>query len=168
MNRSLALFAIGVVFGGLAGFLLAAGNGITLDGHDHGEHLAASDSDHTGRGDGMAHDHAEMLVLDAAAAPPTLTLDVVEDPMSGWNLNIRTANFRFAPEHASSAHIAGEGHAHVYVNGVKIARLYGPWMHIGALDPGENVIMVTLNSNDHRTFAIGDTPISAQTTVTVE
>ncbi len=168
MNRSLGLLVIGIVFGGLAGFLFAAGNGITLDGHDHGEHLAASDGDHAGHHTGKTHDHGEMLVLDAASAPPSLTLDVVEDPMSGWNLNIRTANFRFAPEHASSAHITGEGHAHVYVNGLKIARLYGPWMHISALDPGENVIMVTLNSNDHRTLAIDDKPVSAETTIVVE
>ena len=37
MNRTLALFAIGLIFGGGIGFALAAGNGITFDGHDHGD-----------------------------------------------------------------------------------------------------------------------------------
>ena len=42
MNRQLALFAIGLLFGGIIGFLIAAGNGITISGHDH--HHEHSDS----------------------------------------------------------------------------------------------------------------------------
>ncbi|MDW4496468.1 hypothetical protein R5H30_00625 [Sulfitobacter sp. D35] len=37
MDRGLFLFLIGLVFGGGIGFLLAAGYGVTLDGHDHGD-----------------------------------------------------------------------------------------------------------------------------------
>ena len=35
MDRSLALLGIGLVFGGGIGFLVAATNGVTLDGHEH-------------------------------------------------------------------------------------------------------------------------------------
>ena len=35
MTRQLALFVIGLLFGGVIGFLIAAGNGIELSGHDH-------------------------------------------------------------------------------------------------------------------------------------
>ena len=40
MDRSLALFAIGLVFGGGIGFAIAASNGVTFDGHDHGDPAA--------------------------------------------------------------------------------------------------------------------------------
>lgn len=38
MDRGLALFLIGLLFGGGIGFVAAAGLGVTLDGHDHGAH----------------------------------------------------------------------------------------------------------------------------------
>ena len=37
MDRSLWLLVIGLVFGSGIGFVIAAGNGITLDGHDHND-----------------------------------------------------------------------------------------------------------------------------------
>ena len=39
--------------------------------------------------------------------------------------------------------------AHLYINGEKVARLYGPWYHIAYLEPGKNEILVTLNANNH-------------------
>ena len=35
ITRQLALFVIGILFGGVIGFLIAAGNGIELHGHHH-------------------------------------------------------------------------------------------------------------------------------------
>lgn len=35
MDRSIAMLLIGLVFGFGLGFVVAAANGITLDGHDH-------------------------------------------------------------------------------------------------------------------------------------
>ena len=43
INRQLALFGIGLLFGGVIGFLIAAGNGIEFSGHDHShDHGTAS------------------------------------------------------------------------------------------------------------------------------
>lgn len=75
--------------------------------------------------------------------------------MSGWNLRLKTTNFEFSPENANGPHQAGEGHAHLYVNGKKRARLYGRWFHIDRLPPGRVALTVTLNSNDHRPLAVG-------------
>ena len=71
-----------------------------------------------------------------------------------------TTNFRFAPENASSPHRDGEGHALLYVNGEKVARLYGPWFHIEFLPSGPTKVTVTLNANDHSGLAVGDAPLS--------
>ncbi|QUJ76328.1 hypothetical protein KDD17_15750 [Sulfitobacter albidus] len=163
--RTLALFLIGVTFGGAGGFVYAAANGITLDGHDH------SDPAHHG---GMQHgdgDHAMLhdtpRDVDPASAP-TLAVEVTADPMAGYNLHVMAERFRYAPRAASGPHVAGEGHAHVYANGVKLGRLYGPWMHLENLPKGEVEITVTLNANDHRPLAIAGAPIAASTTVTVD
>jgi len=164
MTRSIALLLIGLIFGGGIGFVVAASNGVTLDGHDHDAH----DDHGTGMSQTMEHSHDEMLTLTTDVAAPTLDIEVLKDPSAGWNLHVMTENFRFAPEHASLAHVAGEGHAHVYVNGTKIGRLYGNWMHIAELPKGEAKVEVTLNSNDHLLLANGDTPLSVTKSVQSE
>jgi len=158
MNKPLALLGVGLILGGLTGFMFAASYGITLDGHDHG-------TDHATHG---GHAQGELLSLTAGPSAPTLKIMVMPDPASGWNLHIMAENFKFAPENASRDHIDGEGHAHVYVNGNKLARLYASWMHIADLMPGQHVITVSLNSNDHRQLAIDDKPLRVEQTITVE
>ena len=68
------------------------------------------------------HDHGIMDVSTSGSIP-TLQLAVQKDSMSGWNLHLIIRNFRFAPERASQEHRTGEGHAHLYTDGKKIARL---------------------------------------------
>lgn len=170
MDRSLPMLVIGLIFGGGIGFLVAAANGITLDGHDHG--VAADHAGHETAGTssnrhGSHESHDTMLSLPAAGAP-TLKIALTADPASGWNLHVTTTGFRFAPRSAGAGHVAGEGHAHVYVNGTKIARLYGPWMHIADLPKGRATVEVTLNSNDHRSLAVGDVPLAARVEVDTE
>lgn len=157
MNRSIPMLVIGLVFGGLVGFLLAAGYGVTLDGHDHG-------SDHGGDSHQASgsHDHAETIDVSGDKTP---VVDAIlhADPMGGWNLEVQTQNFRFAPEHVSTPHVIGEGHAHVYVNGTKIGRLYGNWMQMPSLVAGD-VVAVILSSNDHKTLAVGAKAVTATVT----
>ena len=107
------------------------------------------------------HAHGEGLALEPGASAPTLDIAVQPDPVSGWNLNIQTQNFRFAAEAAGKDHVAGEGHAHIYVNGEKLARAYGNWFHLETLPEGTVEIEVTLNSNDHRALLVGEVPLSA-------
>lgn len=166
MNKPLALLAVGLVLGGLTGFMLAAGYGITLDGHDHGDH--SNQGSHGDAHDGKGQEHGEMLSLPARPDAPTLKMVAMPDPASGWNLHIMTTNFRFSPENASRDHVDGEGHAHVYVNGQKLARIYGAWMHIADLPVGDNVIAVTLNSNDHRELGVDGQALKVEQTITVE
>lgn len=163
MNKPLGMLAVGLVLGGLTGFMFAAGYGVTLDGHDHGDHGAAHDKEH-----GKGHDHGDMLSLHAGPNAPTLNMMVMPDPATGWNLHIMTTNFTFSPQNASRDHVDGEGHAHVYVNGKKIARVYGAWMHIADLEPGEQVIAVTLNSNDHRELGVDGQALRVEQTVTAQ
>lgn len=94
------------------------------------------------------HTHDEAIEVGTANAP-TLDLVMVEDPAGGWNLRLDTTNFVFAPENVSTEHVPGEGHAHLYVDGIKITRIYGQWHQLPTLQPGEHTIRVDLSANDH-------------------
>ncbi|NET55883.1 MAG: hypothetical protein F6K47_06855 [Symploca sp. SIO2E6] len=87
---------------------------------------------------------------------PRVDLIVHQDTMKGWNLEIKVSNFKFAPENANKEHISGEGHAHLYINGEKITRLYGNWFYLDHLEPGRHEITVTLNSNSHENLVYNE------------
>jgi len=114
---------------------------------------------------GMSHDSMPMrhgtMEVGGMPAPPAVRLTVHKDPKAGWNLQVQVENFRFAPEHASTAHVPGEGHAHLFIDGKKVTRLYGEWYRIPALAPGTHKITVTLNANSHEDLTIKGKPISA-------
>jgi hypothetical protein len=115
---------------------------------------------------GTAMQHGRMEVGDAAA-PPVVTLVVHKDSKTGWNLQVRAENFRFAPEHASTVHVAGEGHAHLFIDGKKVTRLYGEWYYLPALPPGVHKITVTLNANSHEDLTVKGKVVSDTTEVRV-
>lgn len=171
MDRTLPLFLIGLLFGGAIGFSIAAGNGYTFDDHDHSDasQHAPLMIDHSKMNHG-AGDHAmmhEALLEVATEDAPILSILITPDPVAGHNLHVMVENFVFSPQNAGHQHVAGEGHAHVYVNGKKLARLYGNWMHLDALPKGDVTVEVTLNSNNHRPLALQGQTISAREKLTI-
>lgn len=108
-----------------------------------------SEHDHDG------HTHPELVVMPEDGSAPTVDFELLEDAAGGWNLHIQTTNYTFAPENVNGENMAGEGHAHIYINNVKLARVYGPWFHIGSLPSGDTEIVVTLNANDHSEMSVG-------------
>ncbi len=113
------------------------------------------------------HDHSATREVAADGAVPTVSLEVTPDPSSGWNVQVTLGNFHLAPERASTEHVEGEGHMHIYVDGVKINRLYGLWYHLGNLEPGEREVRVELSANDHATLTHNGNPIDATVMVDV-
>ena len=103
-----------------------------------------------------AMNHGILDISKDGLIPEITAFKLVKDPMSGWNVYLEVDHFTFTPENASQAHRQGEGHAHLYLNGSKIARLYGQWFHIPELIKATNELKVTLNSNDHQTLAVGE------------
>ena len=99
---------------------------------------------------------------------PTIELVVTEDPKAGWNLEIQTTNFTFTPEFASQDPVLNEGHAHLYIDGEKITRLYGPWYYLGEFEEGEYLVTVDLNANDHSPFAVDGVIIQDEVLIHVE
>jgi hypothetical protein len=92
--------------------------------------------------------HGKLEIQDNKAVP-TVDLEVFPDEMGGWNVQVKTTNFQFAPENLDKSSLPTEGHAHLYLNNKKLTRLYGNWHYLGNLPAGFHSVMVTLNTNRH-------------------
>ncbi|WP_444906442.1 hypothetical protein ACJJIR_18625 [Microbulbifer sp. SSSA008] len=110
-------------------------------------------------------DQHPVIEIPLHVAAPRIELDMSRDDMSGYNLHIDYDRFelespRFANDDSEQFL---EGHAHLYINGEKIQRLYGSDLHIPGklLKPGFNQVTVTLNAHDHSTWSRGGKRILA-------
>ncbi|MCY3979764.1 MAG: hypothetical protein OXG23_16815 [Chloroflexi bacterium] len=104
-------------------------------------------------GDAHKHDHSKTIDLDPDGSPQvTLTLFPVNG--GGYNLRLQTQNFIFTPQNVDGDPIPGEGHAHLYIDDVKIARLYGEWHHLESTPEGAETLTVALYANDHSAFTV--------------
>ncbi|MBW4658690.1 MAG: hypothetical protein KME15_08450 [Drouetiella hepatica Uher 2000/2452] len=109
-----------------------------------------------------AHSHDMIEVLSPL---PTVKLIAHPDAKQGWNLEVQVTNFKFAPERVNQASVPTEGHAHLYVDGEKITRLYGNWYYLSSLSPGKHEITVALNANGHESLMHNGEPIQASVMV---
>lgn len=121
--------------------------------------VAETTSTHDGH-NAMEHTHEPYDVPEGVPVP-TVELNVNEDEKGGWNVQIITTNFTFAPERVNQDNVDGEGHAHIYVDGEKVTRVYSEWYYLGDLGEGEYEISVDLNTNQHDVYAVDGEPIEA-------
>ena len=110
--------------------------------------------------DALMHDPSRIINLEAAAAP-SLDLQVYALADGSFNIQLQTSKFTFTPQNIDMAPVIGEGHAHLYVDGVKIARLYSEWHHLPTLPPDAETLTVALYANNHQGFAVNGKLISA-------
>ena len=102
--------------------------------------------------------------IEANKPYPSVNLEIYEDNMDGYNLFIKLENFILTPMDVGKKNKSNSGHIHLYVNDIKIGRVYSNWFHI----PGryfnlkENIIRITLNSNLHDSFTINGNPIESE------
>lgn len=144
--RALILFIIGIVFGTGTGFLLA----LPVVEHDHAGH------------DDPSHEHS--IVTAWTGPEPTIAIALMPEGNGAFNLRIDETGFIFAPEHVNQATVQGEGHAHVYLDGVKIARIYSQWAHLTEIKSG-SILRVTLHANDHTAWGYNGQPVAAEVVV---
>ena len=116
----------------------------------------------------VAQNHMHGSIDVSPIAAPRIAMDIVKDPTGGWNVTLHTKNFAFTPEAVNQAHTPNTGHAHLYVDGVKFARLYGSHFHMPDLAPGQHEITVALSSNDHSFYRVDGVRIQARAIVMQE
>ena len=112
---------------------------------------------------GSPHVHGSSVEVAEGVPVPTIEIDVSEDRVEGWNLRIITTDFEIVPENVSTAHIDGEGHMHLYIDGEKVSRLYGEWHYISehTTGAGRHDVRVELSSNNHSALAVNGRIIDA-------
>lgn len=151
----------------IAAFLVAAVL-LAACGDDDAETDAASDTTEAGT-DGHGHGAMEGREVGDWDIVPTVDLEATPDGDGSVALDINTTGFVFGPEvdDDGAEHVDGEGHLHVYVDGVKVARIHTDEYRLDDLTPGDHDITVGLNGNDHRPWLVDGEPIEASRTVTV-
>ena len=119
------------------------------------------------KGNPMDHEHSKNVEWEGDEQP-SLYLSVQPYDSYGWVVIYNANNFTFNAENASSQHIQGEGHGHLYVNDVKIARLYGEPYYLRDLNMGANTIRITLNTNNHLSYVFNGAAIEKNVEIVVE
>lgn len=104
--------------------------------------------------------HPQFNIPEGAVAP-TIMLHPFKDSMGGWNIHIMTKGFIFSPQNAGKDDVMGEGHAHLFVNGKKVARVYGDWVHLN-VGKGTNKVKVNLTTNSHKDYFYNGKAIEAE------
>ena len=109
------------------------------------------------------HSQHPLIEVDEAEPAPSMRIHMAADSMDGFNIFLETENFRFTPQSVDTLPVSNEGHAHLYVNGVKVARMYSPWHHLSTklLREGINRLEVEFSTNDHSVWSIAGVPIGA-------
>lgn len=68
-----------------------------------------------------------------------------------WVLRVEVENFVFSNT-TDQPHALGHGHGHLYVDGMKIGRVFVPDITLGALPAGPHTVELGLYTNDHRAY----------------
>lgn len=121
-------------------------------------------------------DHSHMpIAIPENVKPVGLDLAIATDTMSGYNLSVITENYQLSPppeklnmQALMKVSINAEtgflqGHAHLYINGDKIQRIYGQHLHLPEswFKQGTNSVSVTINNHDHRYWTQSGTKVLA-------
>lgn len=116
----------------------------------------------------MGDMHQDFDIADGSQNIPTITINAFKDAKSGYNVQVVTSNWTFAPQKANiETGSYNEGHAHLTVGGKMISRVYGEWVHIPAdlLVKGDNNVEISLNTNTHKELHYLSKAISAQVVI---
>jgi len=130
------------------------------------ENMAMDDGDMEDMDHDAEHEHGE--TREWVGEVPTIDVAVTGDAASGWDVTaVISGDFTFT-DADTLTHVDGQGHVHLIVDGRVLAMSYNHDMHIDELTPGDHVVEITLASNDHADYVVGDDVIGGTAELTVE
>lgn len=105
--------------------------------------------------------HNQTIELDPLLPHPTLRLELIRDETDGFNLKLLVESFTLEAPPKTQKQSLEYGHAHIYLNDIKLMRLYGPDLHLpGRLfKQGISSLKVSLNNHQHAVLTINGAPI---------
>ena len=104
--------------------------------------------------------HSRLDVAAGQPQPQITNLIASKDPKLGWNITIETNDFEFTPQNANQKHSPGQGHAHLYVDGIKVTRVYSNYYYLNGYNDGIHELTITLNTNDHKDYFVNGQQVS--------
>lgn len=112
--------------------------------------------------------HYIQIEIPENMTPPSIAGAVKQDPSGTWYVEIQTENFTFTPENVGLEQTSyNEGHAHLYLNGKRMNRMYCQYYNLGKLKKGKYKILVTLNANNHGLYTYEGKPIVYEETIII-
>ena len=94
--------------------------------------------------------------VEVTAPFPSVSLEIMKDSADGYNLYVDLINFNLSPTLVGKENQSNSGYLSLYVNDIKIARVYSQWFHIPQrfFYLKENFVKVTLNTNLNGEFTL--------------
>ena len=122
-----------------------------------------------GHGEPSSHQHATAEDYGTIESEVPISIDITAevDDSGHVSVEVMTEGWLWTPDNVDGEHVPGEGHAHIYVDDVKIDRVYGPRYELEGLEHGERQVRVTLNTNSHSELTYGGKALESTVSVTV-
>ena len=99
--------------------------------------------------------------IEAEIPYPKVDIEVSIDKLGGYNLFFDLQNFKLSPENIEVKNDNNSGYLQLFVNNIKISRIYSSWFHAPErfFNQKENSIKVKLFTNLHDELTIDNEPI---------
>ena len=129
-----------------------------------GEHIIGvvlADNDHTELG---SYDYARVYLPDTRPYVEITTPAAGDTVPSDFNVSVATENYVLSSD-VEGTDVEGEGHFHVYVDGIYYSYSYDASTPLVGIDPGEHTLTVELVTNNHASL---EEVVIDQISITVE
>lgn len=138
-----------------------------MDDMDDAGHDDHDDHDDDAMDDDHDHAHAAVLNVDRADPIPGVAIEVTPtETVGAFDVAVTLENFTVDEANVDGEPVANTGHMHLLVDGVKVERFFD-LDHTVELGPGEFVVEVELNANDHTPWGVDGARINATQLVEV-
>ncbi len=111
--------------------------------------------------------HSVFLNLPQSATPPEVHIQTTALGGGRYLLMLHASAFVFTEVCVTDAEALPIGHAHVHVNGEKVASAYTPVVEIGPLETGVHTIDIVLRGQDHRPIIARNGLVKSSVQITV-
>ena len=118
--------------------------------------------------DSHDHDHGNNLDVSQLADPPTVSISGTATETGEVNLNFAVEDLELVPINPPSEHELGQGHLHLYVDGVSVAMLHESSYVITDLTKGQHNFRVAISTNDHREYHVDGKTISDSISIEIK
>lgn len=126
-------------------------------------------NDQSTKMDHSMHGAEAVFEISNKQSSPEIMMSVVQGSDKKWRVEVNAENFNFfEPVVEPLVHKNGQGHGHLYLNGLKLQRMYTGSAMIGVLPLGQHTVSVTLNTNDHKAYSVDGKLLSSDVTIEVK